>query len=404
MASIPAGTDPCSIPVASLPAGQEEPHFVNPPSQEKMTIGISIVLLVLTTAFVTARISANWHNLRWPDWFTLFAFASNTANIGIIMSLSKYSRHQWDMPMCWILDAGYLKGLYAQMMTYAMALLFSKAAIFLLYLQIFGIKASMHIAVYIGLAFNALLYTTFIPTASIFSAPRPGRPWVSIATEDNSHILASCGVVIGVSSVILDVYILVLPLPIIYHLATSSSRRLQLAAVFGAALAGVVASIISLVYRVKLLQDANDRTWNRALVVAANAAENSVALIVGSAPAFSTFFRKHVAGLGIWKMTRPTFLPTFGKRRASQDDTNSTPSRHIGAFSSTRTPITTHLRNDIKLTGSASFSATASAQYNRLDDEITTAYRSDGSRGGIIRTLIVSQEVHRHPESTDRLV
>ncbi|KAI0843807.1 hypothetical protein F5Y00DRAFT_250189 [Daldinia vernicosa] len=147
MTSIPPGIDLCSIPMSPLPDGQTEPNFVNPSSLQKTTIAVFIVLLMLTYTFVLARTWANRQKLQLSDYFTLAALLLHSSNIGIIISLSKYNRHQWDIPLCWYYRPDYLKKLYTQQITFGMTLVFSKAAILLLYLQIFGVKSYMRVAV-----------------------------------------------------------------------------------------------------------------------------------------------------------------------------------------------------------------------------------------------------------------
>lgn len=121
-------------------------------------------------------------------------------------------------------------------MTFGMTLLFSKAAILLLYLEIFGVKIGFRVAVYIGLTFNALLCLTFFPMASYYNAPHAGKSWESLFSGHGEESLMPWGIVIGAGSVLVDIYILILPLHTIAGLHLATSKRLQLMAVFGTAL------------------------------------------------------------------------------------------------------------------------------------------------------------------------
>ncbi|RYP26193.1 hypothetical protein DL767_008145 [Monosporascus sp. MG133] len=409
MTSIPPGADLCAVPAAPLPDGRTMPNFTDPVSLATTTIAVSAVLIALTFTFVGARTWANRHKLKWSDYFAIVALIFHTANVGIVISciawfaVRKYNRHQWDVPVCWY-DAGYLKRLYVQVITFGMTLLVSKAAIFLLYLEIFGVKIGLCIAVYIGLIFNAILYLSFIPMASYFGAPHAGRSWESMLTTTEGLALLPWGIVIGAGSVLLDAYILILPLPIIYHLTISTSKRLQLVAVFGTALMGVTASLVALGYRVKLLNGVEDSTWNQAVVAIASIAENSIALIVGSAPAFSSFFRTHVAESGAWKSIRSRFWSTFGSSKGSQGHSRPSFPRPLRTFGSTRSPFRSQRKEGFEPTDTELLNSTATAQYNRLHDETEIGGQNDQGHGSIVRTVPIFQQTYKHPESSDRLV
>lgn len=106
--------------------------------------------------------------------------------------MGRYNHHQWDIPACWF-GATYLKLLYAQVMTFGMTLLFSRAAILLLYLEIFGVEIGFRVAVYIGLTFNALLCLIFCPMASYYNAPHAGKSWESLFDGHGEESLMPMG-------------------------------------------------------------------------------------------------------------------------------------------------------------------------------------------------------------------
>ncbi|KAI1076615.1 hypothetical protein F5B20DRAFT_554857 [Whalleya microplaca] len=106
---------------------------------------------------------------------------------------------------------------------------------------------------------------------------------------------------------ILDIYIFILPLPIIYRLNLSNKRKIQLMALFFVGLLGVVASLVSLVYRVKSIQSPSpDTTYNTGVLMNCNLVEMNVALIVCSTTAFSKFMRVHVIDSRIFRSLRST--------------------------------------------------------------------------------------------------
>ena len=119
-------------------------------------------------------------------------------------------------------------------------LLFSKSAIFLMYRQFFWVYQPVRVAVYVGLVFAFLIYIPSIPFAAVYSAPRGGQTWEELimlqATSDATQTGTAWGIVQGSCSVLLDIFIFVIPLPILAKLNLKASKRLQILAIFATAL------------------------------------------------------------------------------------------------------------------------------------------------------------------------
>ncbi|KFA54235.1 hypothetical protein S40293_08142 [Stachybotrys chartarum IBT 40293] len=398
-AAPPPGTDLCQAASGSPPDTLTQSNFVDPPSLSTTNIAVSSVLLFFTYLFVVGRFYTNKYKLKWSDYFTLIGLIFHSANAGVIFSMTRYNRHQWDIPVCWY-NAAYLQRLFTQILTFGMTQLFAKAAILLLYLEIFSVKQAMRVAIYAGLAFTTCLYLTFIPMAAYFNAPRAGQPWMSILAGNNSVYLLPWGVSIGIGSVLIDLYIFVLPLPVVSRLTLSKSKRLQLLAVFGIAFLGVIASIVGLVYRIRLLRGSDDSTWNEASVQISNTAENSVTLIVGSAPAFASFFKTHIAESAIWT----SFGSMFRTKSDKSGKSGSSFSRPSKAIASPRNQSSSQLKMDLELRDARLFSSTATAQYDRLDDTPDGRVAVDPGKAGVAKTVTVMQFRKERDGSTDQLV
>lgn len=70
MAALPPGTDLSTIPLTPSPDGHS--NFVDPPSLAPTIVGLSIILIIISLTFLTARIYANLrssrkHTLGWDD-------------------------------------------------------------------------------------------------------------------------------------------------------------------------------------------------------------------------------------------------------------------------------------------------------------------------------------------------
>ena len=127
-----------------------------------------------------------------------------SASSNFLVKEHRYYRHQWDTPVCWY-DGRYLRLPFVQTILFLPALFFPKAAIFLLYRQLFAIERPVRIAVDIGLVITLLLYLSEIPLAAIFGAPRAGQSWDSflLDLQQNSHSFALGGFIQSVISVAL---------------------------------------------------------------------------------------------------------------------------------------------------------------------------------------------------------
>jgi hypothetical protein len=112
----------------------------------------------------------------------------------------------------------------------------SKAAIFLLYRQLFNVKTNVKNAVNLGLIFTGVLYIPNIPLAAVFEAPAAGDSWQSMLTTTKSHKMVYWGLDQSSMAVLLDIYIFVLPLPTIAKLHMPLGRRVQILGVFTTAL------------------------------------------------------------------------------------------------------------------------------------------------------------------------
>lgn len=112
----------------------------------------------------------------------------------------------------------------------------AKVSILLLYLQLFAVQRPMRLAIYLALFFTIGLYITFIPCDVYFEAPHIGESWDDLVTNGRPNKAVAWSLAIGAGSVAIDLYIFVLPIPILMKLHTSGSKRLQIIALFGTAL------------------------------------------------------------------------------------------------------------------------------------------------------------------------
>ena len=121
---------------------------------------------------------------------------------------------------------------FAEDMLLGPSIFFAKTSLLLLYLRIFGPNKSTRYAIYCGLVLAFCLYWVNIPITAYYCGPRPGKPWSipEIGLKCRKSIIL--GVTQGSLNVVLDIFIFVLPIPVVMGLQMSSRRRIAVLAVF----------------------------------------------------------------------------------------------------------------------------------------------------------------------------
>ncbi|RWA03966.1 hypothetical protein EKO27_g11140 [Xylaria grammica] len=163
-----------------------------------------------------------------------------------------------------------------------------KAPILFLYIRLFGIKKWLRITSYVTLGLTAAIYTTGI--VAIPPACTPHTTDLSEAFIDGCQARTrTINVFLGSTSVLADVIILVLPLPVVFGLNLLIKSRIGLAILFLSGLFAIASSIISLYLKVMTLRVA---TISLATPILATITECTVALIVGCVPSLRVLWSK----------------------------------------------------------------------------------------------------------------
>ncbi|KAI1110850.1 hypothetical protein F5Y14DRAFT_336819 [Nemania sp. NC0429] len=311
----PPGTDLCQIPIGIPPDGQG-PDF-NDVGLTSLTISFTVILTAIAIVFAFGRLVANIRKLGLSDLFVLFAAIANVIYAVFMIVYVKYDRHQWNLPLCWINGEYELVAYLYESLT-CLSLFFSKTATLLLFRQVFNVSRAMNIAIWIGIAVSFALYGSSLGALSYFSAPHAGQTWDGVATQAIITNLSPLykgvapiviplywGVAQGAIGTVFDIYIFILPLPILARLNLSNKRKLQISALFFVAILGVVGSVVSLAYRVVSIHGPTpDLTYSAAVLLNCNLIEMNIALVVCSTPAFANFMRNYVMQSRIFKSLR----------------------------------------------------------------------------------------------------
>ena len=112
---------------------------------------------------------------------------------------------------------------------YALTLNFAKLALSLLYYRLFASHRGTKIAIYLGTVINCLFYVSIAIACCVMCIPGPGESWLS-GKCTRSYLQ---NYVQGSFNVASDIYIFVLPLPVLSSLQMPFGRKLGVAATFG---------------------------------------------------------------------------------------------------------------------------------------------------------------------------
>ncbi|KAI0446708.1 hypothetical protein F4803DRAFT_577163 [Xylaria telfairii] len=326
-ADIPPGTDLCQIPLGPPPGGQSIDF--NNTDLKALSIGVTIPTTVLAAVFVFARLYTNFRKPQWSDLLVFIALGSNIAlEVSLIMN-TQYFRHIWHLPLCWI-NGKYQQAIYIWSILANISLPCSKIATLLLFLQIFTVSQGMRVAIFIGIAAISALYVTSIIVSTYFLVPHTGQTWDSvIASAAEGHFFSQYwGVASSSAALLIDLYIFILPLPILWKLNLSQRRKLQIIAVFLVALLAVIAGVISLIYRSFSINggpQGSDVSYNAAVITLLLLVDMNASLIIPCSTAFAQMLRSQALQSKIF----PSFWSSLrsGKSGTDSSGAHSGPNR-----------------------------------------------------------------------------
>ena len=107
-----------------------------------------------------------------------------------------------------------------------------KITFFLLYIQIFRPLKWVRYSSYAGIVAIATFYCIVLGITLGFTAPGPGQSWVDAVQSPRQGLMEAWIVPIAAGNLILDVYILLLPLAAVNTLQLSTKRKFGVMGVF----------------------------------------------------------------------------------------------------------------------------------------------------------------------------
>ncbi|MDI1489539.1 MAG: hypothetical protein OHK93_008820 [Ramalina farinacea] len=143
---------------------------------------------------------------------------------------------------------------------------FIKLSLFVVLVEIFYTLRWLKLLAIGGAVSTGLFYFASVVAYPAMCAPTNGsseKDYQDQLASSKCHGSFALGITVGVVSVLSDLYLILLPLPAVWGLQLPLRRRLGISAMFLVGLMALTASIISLVYRIKVSREqGNFCAWN----------------------------------------------------------------------------------------------------------------------------------------------
>ncbi|KAI0466123.1 hypothetical protein F4859DRAFT_332783 [Xylaria cf. heliscus] len=247
--------------------------------------GLKSLFVALSFIAVSLRLIANWkynRRLLVDDYISISAIPFLIA-VAVLSDFAGNGFHDPNVPPYTVAQLA-----VSISVTTPLALWTCKAPILFLYLRLFGIKKWLRITSYTILTVTAAVYAS-----GIIAVPPACTPRTRNLSED---FINNCqgrtrmiNVYLGSVSVLADIVILILPLPIVFGLKLVVKSRVGLLLLFLSGLFAIAASIISLYFKAESLKLPDT---SLALSILATTTECAVALIVGCVPSLRVLWSK----------------------------------------------------------------------------------------------------------------
>ncbi|KAF6219693.1 hypothetical protein HO133_004162 [Letharia lupina] len=292
----------------TVPAGPPPPgvhsNFIDPINRAPNLIACNVILLVVSTVVVGARIISrtlltDWR-LGWDDYTIIMAFVGTAIFGSFVIETTHFGlgKHIWDVPMT-TYTPQYLWWIMATFAACPASYYFVKISILLFYLRVFQLQAKLRYMIYALMVYCTIYYWVAFSTVIGLCNVR-NRQW-DITVTMNCFAYGKLTFAIGGLDLVADALILGFPIPMVMKLRISWAQRIYLLFVFLAGLIASIACAIRVAFAVQS-RGTTDATFAQYRVVTLFCIEHYFALIAACMPTLGPFFKwlrpnhwKHVA-------------------------------------------------------------------------------------------------------------
>jgi hypothetical protein len=127
---------------------------------------------------------------------------------------------------------------------------FLKFTFFILYLQLFRPMRWLRISIYIGAIFDVLTYGCFTILLFVAATPSNGQTWTAhLVSPEGRTLPGIASVTSACLGLVIDIYLLILPLIAISQLQMPTKRKIAVGLTFLTGILACVASLVGIYYR-----------------------------------------------------------------------------------------------------------------------------------------------------------
>ncbi|KAL6836946.1 GPCR, PTH11-type [Trichoderma camerunense] len=290
-----------------------EPNFINPYDHMTENIALHTVLLTLTTLAVGMRLYTRLRitkaKLGVDDYFCIVSFLMIIAFSGFMLKCytKGIGRHMWNVPIQDVTEM--LKWFSIGSFIYLLLGGCVKLTFLFFYYRIFSETNKMRYLVIFGIVL-VVGFSVSLFFGNVFSCIPVEKAWNPIVPGHclNPVILPY---VSGISSSVLDLYTLVLPVPVLVGLNMDLKRKVKVIAVFSIGLLACAASLVRL-GMTPILHSSPDASWNLSKMSVWATVEVNVGLICACLMLLPAFLNHVLQGPVLDSMSR-LFSGAFGK-------------------------------------------------------------------------------------------
>ena len=225
---------------ASPPPPGVRPNFVNPVSRAYQIYVAAGVCLPLMLLFAGMRFYAKVFLLKSitkADYACLLGLTAGITYIGITVGVASGGvpgKHQWDFLLEeWSAESLRL-GLVNEAI-YGPLIWLVKLSLFLMLLELFGLLTWLRVSVWIGIVITGLFYFSHFVATLALCAPRGDQSqlsWLKVLSSSTCQANGALFLPVGIANLVSDIYLILIPLPVIWRLQLPLSKKIGISAIF----------------------------------------------------------------------------------------------------------------------------------------------------------------------------
>ncbi|ATZ54650.1 hypothetical protein BCIN_11g00050 [Botrytis cinerea B05.10] len=289
--TIPAGTPPPGVKSLS-----ENPETLQPVIIAVCSILFALMLICCGIRTWTKFMIMRPVKLRWNDLTWLLALLTSITCYVITMisvtGLGTVGLHTWDYSLARLFTNYNGVGFIVPTWNTPLAFGLVKLTIWLTYIEIFTSMRWVRVCCYVGAAITSIWYFPVVIATLVWTTPPRGKNFVYSLISDGIFTTQKLTIPIAAVGLAIDVFLFAIPLLAVSKLHMATKKKLGVALIFATGALAIVASILSIIYRVRL-NEVLDNTWALVPVFILTLAELFIGMIIACTWHMSKFFRTY---------------------------------------------------------------------------------------------------------------